>query len=207
MKQISIVCRLAPAMAALAWLVAPASAFAQLATAPANAAAAPAAAAAKPEYRLAIGDKLRIEVYKEPQLSQSAEIRPDGRITLPLVGDIAASSHTPSSLRDSITEALKEYVKAPNVTVIVVESAVPSAYVVGEVRNPGAVALQHDSMTVLQALAMSGGLTEFADKGEIRVLRQTAAGVETLEFRYKDAVKGAAKGQLFLRPGDTVIVP
>lgn len=206
MKHVSIVCRLATAVVTLGCLVVPATAFAQLPPAPPNVADVPAATAATPEYHLAVGDKLRIEIYKEPQLSQSAEIRPDGRITLPLVGDIAASNQTPSALRQSITEALKEYVKAPNVTVIVVESAVPSAYVVGEVRKPGEVALQRQ-VTVLQALAMVGGITEFADEGEIRVLRPTAAGVETIQFRYKDALKGVAKAQLYLRAGDTVIVP
>jgi polysaccharide export outer membrane protein len=206
MTHVSSVCRLATALAALVWLVAPATALAQMPPASPKVSDIPAATTVKPEYRLSVGDKLRIEIYKEPQLSQSAEIRPDGRITLPLIGDIAAINHTPAALRDSITQALKEYVRAPNVTVIVVESAVPSAYVMGEVRQPGAVALQGD-MTVLQALAMTGGLTEYADKGEIRVLRQSAAGVETIKFRYKDAVKGAAKEQVYLRPGDTVIVP
>jgi polysaccharide export outer membrane protein len=206
MKHVSIVCRVATAVVTLGCLVAPAPSFAQRPSTPPNVADVPAATAAKPEYRLAVGDQLRIEIYKEPQLSQSAEIRPDGRITLPLVGDIAASNQTPAALRESITEALKEYVKAPNVTVIVVESAVPSAYVVGEVRQPGAVTLQHE-VTVLQALALVGGLTEFADKDEIRVLRQTSSGVETIEFRYKDALKGVAKAQVYLRSGDTVIVP
>jgi polysaccharide export outer membrane protein len=206
MKHVSIVCRLATAVVTLGCLAAPAPAVAQLPPAPPHLADMPAATAATPEYHLAVGDKLRIEIYKEPQLSQSAEIRPDGRITLPLVGDIAASNQTPSTLRQSITEALTEYVKAPNVTVIVVESAVPSAYVVGEVRQPGAVALQRQ-VTVLQALALSGGITEYADEDHIRVLRQTPSGIETIQFRYKDALKGVATAQVYLRSGDTVIVP
>jgi polysaccharide biosynthesis/export protein len=159
-----------------------------------------------PEYRLVPGDKIRIEVYKDAQLSQSAQIRPDGKITIPLVGDVDAVNQTPAQLRARLTESLKEYMNNPSVTVIVVETVVPTAYVMGEVRNPGAVALQGE-ISVLQALALSGGLTEFADRDEIRVLRKSLVGVETLTFRYKDAVKGMAQAQMYLRPGDTVIVP
>src|SRR4029079_13175940 len=110
--------------------------------------ASPAAAGAGPEnvvtpgagtaeYRLVQGDKLRIEVYKDAQLSQSVQIRPDGKITLPLVGDIPAIGRTPGELRDEITKELTEYVARPVVTVIVVEATAPVAYVVGEVTHPG----------------------------------------------------------------------
>jgi polysaccharide export outer membrane protein len=185
--------------AALTWPVG--TAAQGLTTTAASASAAPAA-----EYRLVPGDKLRIEVYKDAQLSQSAQIRPDGKITMPLIGDLTAVNQTPSELRQSITESLKEYMNNPSVTVIVVETVVPTAYVMGEVRAPGAVALQGE-MSVLQALALTGGLTEFAKSGDIRILRKTESGVETLPFRYKDAVKGTAQAQMYLRPGDTVIVP
>ena len=168
-----------------------------------NASAAPAATA---EYRFVTGDKLRIEVYKDAQLSQSAQIRPDGKITIPLIGDVVAANQTPTQLRDVITQSLKEYMTNPSVTVIVVETVVPTAYVMGEVRTPGSVQLQGE-MSVLQALALTGGLTEFAKSGGIRVLRKTTAGVETIPFRYKDALKGDAKALVYLRPGDTVIVP
>lgn len=185
-------------------LALPAAATAQgLATTPA---ATTAAAAPTTDYRLVAGDKLRIEVYKDAQLSQSAQIRPDGKITMPLIGDVTAVNQTTTELRQTITESLKEYMNNPSVTVIVVETVVPTAYVMGEVRSPGAVPLQGE-MTVLQALALSGGLTEFAKSGSIRVLRKTATGVETLPFRYKDAVKGLTQAQLSLQPGDTVVVP
>ena len=166
--------------------------------------ATPAAPAA--DYRLVAGDKLRIEVYKDAQLSQSAQIRPDGKITMPLIGDVTAVNQTTTELRQTITESLKEYMNNPSVTVIVVETVVPTAYVMGEVRAPGAVPLQGE-MTVLQALALTGGLTEFAKSGDIRVLRKSGTGVETLAFRYKDAIKGLAQAQMYLRPGDTVVVP
>jgi polysaccharide biosynthesis/export protein len=164
------------------------------------------AAPTSAEYRLVPGDKVRIEVYKDAQLSQSVQIRPDGKITMPLIGDVAAVNQTPTELRRSITESLKEYMTNPSVTVIVVETVVPTAYVMGEVRAPGSVQLQGE-MSVLQALALTGGLTEFAKSGDIRVLRKTSTGMETIPFRYKDALKGDAKALVYLRPGDTVIVP
>jgi polysaccharide export outer membrane protein len=127
------------------------------------------------EYLLGPGDKLRIEVYKDPQMSQSVQVRPDGKVTLPLVGDLEASGRTPVELRDTVTRALKEYMNNPVVTVIVVEATAATAYVVGGVAHPGAVpVLGH--LTVLQALAMAGGLTDFADRKNIRVLRKGVGG-------------------------------
>ncbi|MCC7106598.1 MAG: polysaccharide biosynthesis/export family protein, partial [Chloroflexi bacterium] len=158
------------------------------------------------EYYLGAGDKLRIEVYKDAQLSQSAQIRPDGKITMPLIGDLVASGKTPEDLRDVIATALREYMTDPVVTVIVVETTVATAYVVGEVRQPGAVPLQQ-RVTVLQALALAGGLTEFAKNNDIRVLRTTDAGVEAIGFNYRDAVRGSASAQMYLQSGDTVVVP
>src|SRR3954469_9119236 len=116
---------------------APATAPPTTATAPSS--AQQAAAALPPDYRLAIGDKLRVEVYKDPQLSQSLQVRPDGKVTLPLIGDIAAAGLTSVDLRERIASALKEYVTNPVVTVIVVETVPPVVYVMGEVTNPGAV--------------------------------------------------------------------
>jgi polysaccharide export outer membrane protein len=164
------------------------------------------AATAMAEYRLVPGDKVRIEVYKDAQLSQSLQIRPDGKITLPLIGDVNAVNQTPTELRDAITESLKEYVTNPSVTVIVLETVPPTAFVMGEVRSPGSITLQGE-MTVLQALALSGGLTDFAKSGNIRVLRKTSNGMDTIPFRYKDALKGDVNALVYLRPGDTVIVP
>ena len=157
------------------------------------------------EYKLGAGDKLRIEVYKDAQLSQSVQIRPDGKITLPLVGDLQATDHTPIELRDTITKSLKEYMTNPVVTVIVVEATAATAYVMGEVYHPGAVNLQAP-LTILQALALAGGLKDFADAKNIKILRKTPNGVQTIAFNYKDAVK-SARAPLYLRPGDTVVVP
>ena len=159
-----------------------------------------------PDYRLVAGDKLRIEVYKDEKLSQSLQIRPDGKITLPLVGDIAAAGRTSIELRDAIASSLKEYNTNPIVTVMVVETVPPLIYVMGEVNTAGPQPLKGE-MTVLQALAAAGGFKDFANTKNIRVLRRGANGAQTtLSFNYKDAIRGAAK-PIVLQPGDTIIVP
>jgi polysaccharide export outer membrane protein len=157
------------------------------------------------EYRLGSGDKLRVEVYRDAQMSQSVQIRPDGKITLPLIGDLEATGRTPIELRDTITRQLKEYMTNPVVTVIVVEASAPIAYVMGEVNHPGAVTLQGGQLTVLQALAIAGGLKDFANAKNIRILRRSPTGVQTIAFNYKNAIGGSAP--VYLRPGDTVVVP
>ena len=159
------------------------------------------------EYRLGPGDKLRIEVYKDVQLSQSVQVRPDGKITLPLIGDLDANNRTPLELRDTITTSLKEYVTNPTVTVIVVEALASKIYVMGEVTHPGTMEL-HGPTTILQALAMAGGFKEFANTKDVKVLRPKAGSdsIETIKFNYKDVINGDAK-PFYLRSGDTVVVP
>jgi polysaccharide export outer membrane protein len=157
------------------------------------------------EYRVGPGDKLRVEVYKDPQLSQSVQVRPDGKITLPLIGDMEATGRTPIELRDTITTSLKDYVNNPTVTVIVVEALASQVYVMGEVTHPGTIQL-YGPTTILQALAMAGGFKEFANTKDVKVLRPNKGNIETLRFNYKDVINGDAK-PFYLRSGDTVIVP
>ena len=157
------------------------------------------------EYRMTPGDKLRIEVYKDPQLSQSVQVRPDGKITLPLIGDIDAVGRTPIELRDVIRTAFKEYITNPTVTVIVVEATTATAYVMGEVNHPGAVTLTAP-LTVMQALALAGGLKDFADAKNIRILRKSLMGTQAITFNYKEALK-STRAPVYLQPGDTVVVP
>ncbi|MGE0448713.1 MAG: polysaccharide biosynthesis/export family protein [Vicinamibacterales bacterium] len=158
------------------------------------------------EYRLQPGDKLRVEVYKDAQVSQSVQIRPDGKITLPLIGDVDAQGITPLELRERVTSALRDYMNNPVVTVIVVEGTAPIAYVLGEVNRPGPVTLQNE-MTVLQAIALAGGLKDFANQKKIRILRKDDSGTTAIPFNYKDAIKGESSSEIALMPGDTVVVP
>ncbi|PYR94692.1 MAG: hypothetical protein DMF84_04325 [Acidobacteria bacterium] len=157
-----------------------------------------------PDYRLFPGDKLRIEVYKDSQLSQSLQIRPDGKITLPFVGDVRAAGQTPTELRDALTTSLKEYITNPVVTVIVTESTPQSVYVMGEVKSSGPVQLK-GPLSVVQAIAMVGGFSEFAKKKDIRIQRQTGTGIKTLTFNYKEALE-TNRAPVLLQAGDVVVV-
>jgi len=157
------------------------------------------------DYRIVPGDKLRIEVYKDTQLSQALQVRPDGKITLPLIGDVPAEGRTATELRDTLVSSLKEYNNNPIVTVIVVETVPPVFYVMGEVNNPGTLPLK-GQISAVQALAMAGGFKDFAKKKDIVIQRKGPAGITSVPFNYNDAVKG--KGPMvYLQPGDTIIVP
>ncbi len=158
-----------------------------------------------PDYRLGSGDKIRVEVYKEPQLSQSLQVRPDGKITMPWIGDLTAVGLTPEQLRDQISTQLKEYVHNPMVTVMVVEALASSIFISGEVNKPGMVPLV-GPMTAVQAIAVAGGFKDFANTKDILIQRQTpGGGMQTLHFNYKDAIKGKDQ-PVYLKRGDTIIV-
>ena len=157
------------------------------------------------DYKLGPGDKLRVEVYKQEQLSQSVQIRPDGKITLLFIGDVPAAGSTPLELRETLSAALKEYVVNPVVTVIVQEAVAAQISIIGEIGSPG-IQVLNGSTTVLQALARAGGLREFADKGKIRILRQNGTRTDTIPFDYRKALKGEIE-PVYLQPGDTIVVP
>jgi polysaccharide export outer membrane protein len=161
-------------------------------------------AAVTTDYVLSVGDKLRIEVYKDAQLSQALQVRPDGKITLPLIGDVVAAGLTPIGLDDAITKALREYVTNPVVAVIVVEATPPTVYVMGEVTHPGPVAMR-PGMTALEALSLAGGFKDFAKTSDIRIIRR-GANSEPIRFNYKNAIKGDERA-VALKPGDTIVVP
>jgi polysaccharide export outer membrane protein len=155
------------------------------------------------EYRISTDDTLEITVWKEPQLSGVLAVRPDGRVSIAGVGDIIAAGHTAHELEAVIGKALTQTISSPMVSVAVKESGA-HIYVLGEVGKPGAYPL-HGSLTVLQALALAGGLTEFANGGRIVVLRAVDGKQVRYQFSYGQAVGG---DQLFdLEPGDTIVVP
>jgi polysaccharide biosynthesis/export protein len=158
------------------------------------------------DYRLGPGDKLRVEVYGEPQMSQALQVRPDGKITLTLIGDVLAAGRTSLELRDALTTALKSYLNSPSVTVIVQDAVANQIDVVGEVASPGQQVLL-GPVTILQAVSRAGGPKEFAKTGGIYVLRPGANGTpQRLDPQYKDALKGKI-APMVLQPGDTVVVP
>jgi polysaccharide biosynthesis/export protein len=153
------------------------------------------------EYRLAREDVVEVSVWKEPELSRTVPVRPDGKITLPLIGDVHAEGMTPAELENNVQKKLSPLVRDPRVTVIVHDVNGSRVFVTGMVTRPGAFPLR-SSMDVLQALAMAGGLAEFADRGEITVLH--ADGTRHV-VDYDDLVQGKARRTL--RAGDTVVVP
>lgn len=172
---------------------------------PSVAASGPTVATNSTDYKMVVGDKLRVEVYKDPQMSQSLQIRPDGKITLPLVGDVTAAGKTPAALRDTLTTSLKDYITNPVVTVIVIEAQPQTVSVIGEVNTPGTHPIKAQT-TVIEALAMAGGFKDFANTKNITIQRSTPTGTTRIKFNYKDAIKSETK-QMCVQPGDVIIVP
>ena len=161
---------------------------------------------AGPDYVIGANDNLHISVWKEPDLTTSLPVRPDGKISLPLLNDVLAAGLTPMQLADSITEKLKKYIADPRVTVVVTAMNSQRIYVVGEVTHTGAMPL-FPNMTVLQALS-SAGFTQFANLKGIYVLRTQNGKQTKLPFNYKEVVKGRNTQQnIVLKPGDQVVVP
>ena len=165
------------------------------------------AAPEDPAFKIGPQDVLRIDVWKEDQLTRTVPVRPDGKITLPLLNDIQAAGLTPMELATVIREQLKKYITNPQVTVSVTEINSRRVYVTGEVARPGAFPLL-PNMTVLQALSSSGGFTQFARAKNIYVLRTENGKQVKLPFNYKEAVSGEKTEQnIELQAGDVIVVP
>jgi len=160
------------------------------------------------EFVIGTGDVLAINVWKEPEVSRDVPVRPDGRISLPLVGEIQAGGKTPKQLEAEISAKLKDYVSEPEVTVIVREIKSQKFNVLGMVMKPGSYGLANPT-TILDAIAMAGGFRDFAKQKDIYVLRRAADGSQTrLPFNYKDVAKGHNSAQnIVLQSNDTIIVP
>jgi polysaccharide biosynthesis/export protein len=161
-----------------------------------------------PEYRIEAGDVLAVDVWKEPDLSSANVPVPlDGKISLPMLGQTEAAGLTPGELEQALTAKYGEYVRAPRISVLLKEVNSQKAYVIGEVKKEGFVRLV-SPVTVLQALAECGGLTDYANRSRIHVLRMTNGKEALLPFDYTAVVRGKKMEQnIILLPGDTVVVP
>ncbi len=158
------------------------------------------------DYVIGADDTLHISVWKEPDLTVTVPVRPDGKISLPLLDDVQAAGITPMQLSGSIRDKLKKYIADPRVTVVVTAMNSRRIFVTGEVTHPGAMPLL-PNMTMLQALS-SAGFTQFASLKGIYLLRTQNGQQEKIPFNYKDVVKGKHPEQnILLRPGDTLVVP
>ena len=163
-------------------------------------------AAAAEEYILGVEDKLSISVWKEPDLLRTVTVRPDGKITFPLIGDVQAAGRTPRGLTDEIAKALSKFIKEPVVTVIVEEINNYKVFVLGEVATQGALNLRRKTR-FLEAIAMAGGLTTYADKGNVTLLRYDEGKESRTRIDYRKVVSGEKpEFNVWLVPGDTIIV-
>lgn len=165
-------------------------------------------ATGNPHYIIGPQDVLDIDVWKEPELTRTVPVRPDGKISLPLLNDVQAAGLTPDQLEGEITDSLKKFVTDPQVTVIVTEINSQRVYILGEVVRAGAYPLL-PGMTVLQALSSAGGFTPFANRKKIYVMREENGKEEKLPFNYKAAVSGKGQnvGVIQVEAGDTIVVP
>lgn len=162
--------------------------------------------AAGPSYVIGGDDTLHVSVWKEPDLTATLPVRPDGMISLPLLNDVQAAGLTPMQLAASITEKLKKYIADPHVTVVVTQMNSQRIFVTGEVLHTGAMTLL-PNMTVLQAVS-SAGFSQFANTKGIYVLRNENGKQQKYNVNYKQLVKGESMDQnIILKPGDTIVVP
>jgi polysaccharide biosynthesis/export protein len=168
---------------------------------------APARQAAEGEYKIGPQDIVRIDVWKEPDISRTIPVRPDGKISLPLLSDVQAAGLTALQLADSVRDGYKKFINSPQVTVTVTDINSRRVYVSGEVNHPGALPLL-PNMTVLQALTSSGGFTQFARIKNIYILRTEEGKQVKHPFNYKDVINGKKpEDNILLQSGDTIVVP
>jgi polysaccharide biosynthesis/export protein len=158
------------------------------------------------EYQIGPEDVLDISVWKNPELSRTVPVRPDGKVSLPLLNDFRAAGLTPSDLREQLVSRLSDFVPTPEVSVIVREVHSRKVAVVGAVKTAGRYELK-SPMTVLEAIALAQGFTDFAARDRIVVLRQSGGTTTRIPFNYRKIADGAEQENFFVRPGDIVVVP
>ena len=175
----------------------------------------PAAGAVEPsiqgDYRIGVDDRVQVTVWRNPELSVLAPVRPDGKITVPIIGDVLAGGHTPSEVAEEIKKKLSTYIREPNVAVILTElrshEFLTRVRVTGAVRAPRSMP-HRQGMTVLDAVLEAGGVNEFASSNRTRLYRKIKDKTEVFEISLGDILtKGRLESNLLLRPGDVITVP
>lgn len=162
---------------------------------------------ARVPYVIGVTDQLRIVVWKNAEFSVRVPVRPDGKISVPLLDDVQAEGLTPEELKEVITQELSEFVSIPDVTVIVEEMNSMTATILGGVGRAGQIRLQKETR-LLDAIAIQGGFSSFARRNDVRILRPTAEGIVEYHFDYDNFLAGKAPGtNILLLPGDNVVVP
>lgn len=169
--------------------------------------AAATASSAPPGYTIGPEDVIGVLFWREPEMTGDHTVRPDGRITLPLIGDLPAAGMTPEALRGQIQTAAEKFLTDANVSVVVRQLNSRKVFITGEVNTPGSYPLT-GPRSVLQLIALAGGLTDFADSKNISIMRDERGQVRSFKFNYNDVSKGRKLEQnIQLLPGDTVVVP
>ena len=159
------------------------------------------------DYVIGADDVLDVSVWKEQELTRTLQVRPDGKISMPLLGDVQAAGFTPAQLAQTVSERLKKYLTAPQVTVILTQINSQRVYVTGEVTRPGAYPVL-PGMTILQAITSAGGLTQFANTKKIFLMRDENHVQTKYPFSYKEVLDGRkADENLTVKAGDTIVVP
>lgn len=164
------------------------------------------ASAAGAGYRIGAEDVLQVSVWDNKELTLSVVVRPDGYISLPLIQDVQAEGLTAPELAALIRSKLLQFIKEPQVSVIVTQVNSPKVYVIGNVARPGVYPLRGE-LSVLQVLSMAGGFTEFASPRGIRIVRGSSAGQEIRKINYNRMIEDGGQGNYLLAPGDTIVVP
>ncbi len=159
------------------------------------------------EYVIGAADILGISVWRNPEMSIGVPVRPDGKISVPLVDDVQAAGLTPIELKEVLTQKLSEYIANPDVTVVVTQIRSKRVYMLGEIVRTGPLSLDTE-LRILDAISMAGGFSVFADKNNIKVLRRTDHGLVEYRFDYDAFIDGSEpEDNLILAPGDTIVVP
>jgi polysaccharide biosynthesis/export protein len=166
----------------------------------------PASAAGQSAYVIGPADVLEITVWKEPSLSETIPVRPDGMVSMALLGDLKAAGFTPMQLTENVTDKLKQYIQDPRVSVVVTAVNSQRIFLLGEIVHAGPVPLT-SGLTALQAISEGGGLTQFANAKKIYVLRVEGGKQEKIPVKYKQALKGDPNDNILLQSGDTIVVP
>jgi polysaccharide biosynthesis/export protein len=160
-----------------------------------------------PDYVIGTEDILTIVFWREKELSSEAVVRPDGKVSLPLLNDVVAAGLTPEQLRVRVTEAAAQLIEEPTVTVIVKQINSRKVFITGQIAKPGPYALGAP-MTVLQLISMAGGVNEFADSENINIVRTENGKTTSFRFNYEEVARGRKLEQnILLKPNDTIVVP
>ena len=161
---------------------------------------------AGPEYRMGPEDQIRVSVWENKDLTLDLVVRPDGKISMPLIQDVVAEGRTAAELATTIHDRLLTYIKEPQVSVIILQVNAPKFFVIGNVARPGTYSLRSET-SVLQALALAGGFTQFASTRNIRLIRNAGGKQDSRRINYNDMIDEAGEGNYILKSGDTIVVP